>query len=283
MDIQRIVSDYENLMAASEALLSQCLRSQKPYRLLALNNPMAEHLPQPALLNAAFQDYWYRDGQDGRETRCYIGVIMADETLISAAHTLNDSKDRFKASSTLLQKEFPDRWNDIKAELNQRHQSLRESLYFSGLARLHLKQCWRTLSIIEQPTERVAFNWYKSGRSIQKISVEEAHKQLLRLDTSNEHIQIQLQAVAKLPPATPLAKVQNQAPVMRANITCGNADTVQRNAMNCALPLIIKGDALPHIAWPDAAPPEQRSRAKRSDNKLEETPFLPSIRVHRYC
>lgn len=283
MDIQQIVSDYENLITCSQQILDDCQTPGRAYKLIAPNNPLAESLSQTALLQGSFQDYWYRDGQDGRETRSYIGVIMADDTLLASAHALNGAKDRFKASSTQLQKQFPQQWSDVKAQLNLRHARLRETLYFSGLARLHLKQCWRTLSIIEEPAERVAFNWYTSGRSIQKITVEDAYKQLSQLDTSSEHIQIQLQAVARLPPATPLAKVQNQAPVIRANLVCQTGDTCLRSAMNCALPLIIKGDTLPHIAWPDNTPPEQRSRAKRSDNKLEDTPFLPSIRVHRYC
>lgn len=283
MDIQQIVSDYENLLSASQTLLQYCRQYNPTSQLLALHNPMAEHLNQAQLLDAVFQDYWYQDGQDGRETRSYIGVIMANDALIAHAHTLNTTKDAFKHSSTLLQKQQPDSWRDIKTQLNMRYANLRESLYFTGLARLHLKQCWRTLSIIEYPAQRIAFNWYKSGRSIQKISAEEAYKQLLRLDTSSPHIQIQLETVAKLPPSTALAKVQNQAPVMRANVLGTHAGATLREAMNCSLPLIIRGSELPEISWPETEPPEQRSRAKRSDNKLEETPFLPSIRVHKYC
>lgn len=283
MDIRQIVSDYENLLNASQSILQYCRQHNPVTQLLALHNPLAAHLDQGRLLDAVFQDYWYQDGQDGRETRSYIGVIMADEALLAHAHALNAAKDAFKHSSTQLQKHHPERWHDIKAQLNLRHANLRESLYFSGLARLHLKQCWRTLSIIEYPTQRIAFNWYKSGRSIQKITAEDAYKQLLRLDTSSAHIQIQLENVARLPPSTALAKVQNQAPVMRANILGTQAGSVMREAMNCSLPLIVSGNQLPEISWPEPEPPVQRSRAKRSDNKLEETPFLPSIRVHRYC
>lgn len=74
--------------------------------------------------------------------------------------------------------------------------------------------------------------------------------------------------------------------VMRANLFFREAldDGRQRRAMNVPLPLFIpspEGRLPPHNV-PADAPPQTRSRAKRADTKLEDTPFLPSLRAYRY-
>ena len=54
--------------------------------------------------------------------------------------------------------------------------------------------------------------------------------------------------------------------------------------MNVPLPLFIpspEGRLPPHNV-PADAPPPTRTRAKRADTKLEDTPFLPSLRAYRY-
>ncbi|BBI61585.1 hypothetical protein HSBAA_28910 [Vreelandella sulfidaeris] len=88
----------------------------------------------------------------------------------------------------------------------------------NGLARLHLKQSWRQLPIAQAPVSRVRFAWYSSGRSIKRLTVQEAERKLIQLDTDAPHIRIQLRKLASIPSGEILAQVQTQAPLMRANL-----------------------------------------------------------------
>ena len=237
----------------------------------------------------ALLDFWYEGDQDGRSTRVYIGLIAADPQLIDAAEHANAMKDAFFDAMTAIKAEYPQRIGNMKYELAHRKSRfayVNEHLRRTGLARLNLKQTWRHLPILEQPASRIRLAWYSNGRSIKRTTVQEAERRLCSYDTDAAHIQIQLRALATIPSAEPLAIVQDQTPVMRANIFYGEPlpDGRLRRAMNLPLPLFVPSvdGQLPSHNQPLPAPRKNRERAIRSDQKLEDTPFLPSIRVYRY-
>ncbi|WP_192036891.1 DNA replication terminus site-binding protein [Halomonas sp. YLGW01] len=248
----------------------------------------ALHHPTPDAdwLKGALLDFWYQDGQDGRTTRSYIGLIAADERLLEHVREVNAAKDAFSAVLVRIREHAADLIPEIKAVLPFRHPTLHAHLTGQGLARLHLKQCWRHLPVANAPLSRVRLAWYSSGRSIKRLTVREAEQKLLALDADAPHVRIQLEHLAGIPDSEPLAQVQKQAPLMRANLFFAEplADGRERRAMNVALPLFIPSTdgRLPNHNEPLPTPQEKRTRAKRSDERLEETPFLPSLRVYRY-
>lgn len=248
----------------------------------ALNSPT----PDADWLRSALLDFWYQDGQDGRVTRSYVGLIAANEALLDEVASVNAAKARFADLLGRIRKESAAMIPEIKAVLPFRHPALHNHLRGQGLARLHLKQCWRALPVADAPLSRVRLAWYSSGRSIKKLSVREAEQKLLALDHEAPHIRIQLRKLAGIPDSEPLAQVQKQAPLMRANLFFQEplTDGRQRRAMNVALPLFIPSadGKLPDYNLPPPFPNEKRTRAKRSDERLEEEVFLPSLRVYRY-
>lgn len=133
---------------------------------------------------------------------------------------------------------------------------------------------------------RVRLAWYSSGRSIKRVTAAEAEQMLLKYDVDAPHIQIQLQKLAGIPSREPLAKVQKQSPLIRANLFFKDPlyDGRLRRAMNVALPVFIPSDdgQLPNYNRIAPFPPKGRTRAKRSDERLEEDPFLASLNVYRY-
>lgn len=237
-------------------------------------------------LRRVLLDMWHQEGQDGRETRNYIALVVADETLLEKCNAINAAKTHISDVLRHIKQTHPKALGQIKQQLPKRHPEVDQVLRQSGLARLHLKQCWRHLPIAPAPVSRVRFAWYSSGRSIKKLTVSEAEQKLLALDTHAPHIRIQLRKLAGIPSSEPLAQVQTQAPLMRANLffTEPLDDGQTRRAMNVALPLIVPSprQQLPHIKMPPLEPPTQRTRAKRRDEKLAPEPFLPSLRVYRY-
>src|SRR5690554_5963702 len=48
-------------------------------------------------LRRALLDFWYQDGQDGRATRSYVGLVAADEALMARVREANAAKADFAA------------------------------------------------------------------------------------------------------------------------------------------------------------------------------------------
>ncbi len=234
----------------------------------------------------ALLDLWYVDGQDGRVTRSYPGLVMCNEAIWAQLGAVNDAKVTFSGAIDAIRRESPDLLPDARQNLVKRHPKLHAHLMTEGLARLHLKQAWRQIPGCTTPLAQVRFSWYSSGRSIRRISYKEAVYRLEQMDTQAPHVKLQLQKLAGISESTPLAQVQSQAPLMRANLFFANQEPnlPNRQAMNIAMPLFILSDqaTLPPFNIPSITPPEKRTRAVRSDAQLEDEPFLPSIRVFQY-
>jgi len=245
-------------------------------------------LPQSAQSSASTQlahlytDIWYQDGKDGRETHSLWGLVGCSEELFALATAVNQAKTHFKAAV----QDYKNLYGELPTErLHKRAEVLAERLHYSGLSRLHLKQCYRLLPLLEEAPSSVRFNWYTSGRSIKKISPQQAEKMLLKLDSSQEHIQIQLKRLASVQQHEDLAQLQIQVPVMRANIVWQKPTGPERKARNCPLPILFplkNGQEFPEHNEPDINPPTKRHRQERSDLKIDPEPFLPSLRIHRY-
>lgn len=271
---------FDHMIERIEALLE--VYAVNPGAAWALDRPHADG----AWLRRALFDFWYQDGQDGRATHSYIGLIAADEALLDEVAKVNVAKAGFADVLAQIRQQAAKLIPEIKAVLPFRHPVLHDHLRGQGLARLHLKQCWRHLPVADAPLSRVRLAWYTSGRSIKRLSVREAEQKLLALDSEAPHVRLQLKRLAGIPDKEPLAQVQRQAPLMRANLFFEEplADGRQRRAMNLPLPLFIPAldGKLPNHNQPALEPPAQRKRARRSDERLEDDVFLPSLRVYRY-
>lgn len=271
---------FDVVIERAEELAERYRRSPGAAWALHASTPNAEWLRQVLL------DFWYQDGQDGRATRSHVGLIAADETLLSDVARVNAAKAEFGRVLAAIRQQAAGLIPELKAVLPFRHPALHDHLRGQGLARLQLKQCWRAIPVADAPLARVRLAWYTSGRSIKRLSVREAERKLLALDNGAPHIRIQLQRLASIPDGEPLAQVQKQAPLMRANLFFAEPldDGRSRRAMNVALPMFIPSHDghLPDHNHPAISPNAKRTRAKRSDERLEDEVFLPSLRVYRY-
>ncbi|CAM3912787.1 DNA replication terminus site-binding protein [Vreelandella rituensis] len=280
----RLLADLE---AAFDALLAQLEQVVTTFERSGCPAwAFAEPVADAAWLRRALMDMWHEEGQDGRETRNYIGLIAADTPLIEEVVKANQAKARISHLLQQIKQTTPHALSEAKALLPQRHPHVNALLRRGGLAKLHLKQCWRQLPVAQAPVARVRLAWYSSGRSIKRLSVQEAEAKLLQLDTQAPHVQIQLRKLAGIPSQEILAQVQAQAPLMRANLFYVEPleDGHTRRALNVALPLFLPApeQRLPDYNTPPAHPPTQRTRARRRDEKLEDDAFLPSLRAYRY-
>ena len=276
----QLEQQFDHLIATIEAAVS-LYEQQLPATWL-----FHQTTPSSDWLRKALFDMWHEQDQDGRETRNYIAVVAANDELLMTIDAVNQAKVSFSDQLQHIKQAFPQTLSDAKSRLPQRHPHVDEVLRRNGLARLHLKQSWRQLPIAQAPVSRIRFAWYSSGRSIKRLSVQEAEHKLLQLDTDAPHIRIQLRKLAGIPSGEVLAQVQTQAPLMRANLffTEPLDDGHTRRALNAAMPIFVpdNNQRLPHINLPTPEPPITRTRARRRDEKLEQDVFLTSLRVYRY-
>lgn len=282
--ISDLTSEFDALVAALQTLRQQ-LQNARPALWIPLNPGEQKTTSQLQFLTDIICDLWYRDGQDGRETRSRHGLVMANAEIAEQIRTINLQKDRFRKAVQQVRQELDNSdWLEHYSKLGQRHDSLRESLTFAGLKRVHLKQCFRHIPLLEHCPQKVGFSWYVNGRSIKKISVQQAQEKLLELGEEKTHIQMQLNKLAQLPAHLQLAQIQTLAPVVRANLVFKPESGLSRKAMNLALPLFITGsDAqLPAFNEIPPEPPSGRTRQQRGDQKISAEAFLPSLRIHTY-
>ena len=280
----QLVKCFDNLNQSLVNLASVIRSSTQPLWIpLTDSEKRSGILPREKAVQL-FCDIWYLDGQDGRVTRSCHGLVAADPLILEACTETNKAKMEFRTAIDAIRGQ-PDEKQWLLG-LSQRDSRLKQDLNTKGIGRLHLKQCYRLIPIVNQHPSRAGFNWYNSGRSIKKVTVIEAQKQLAKMGLDKPHIALQYDLLKHLPPQTPLAKVQQQAPLMRANIRFDlEGQCSDRLAMNLSLPLVFAWESkqpFPDHNEPPLQPPEERQRKVRSDRIIEDTAFLPSLRIHRY-
>jgi hypothetical protein len=246
-----------------------------------------------------YQALWYEDGQDGRETLTCPGLIAASADTLKAAHYCNDAKDAFKASVLALKKLSKGQAEAVMTDLHARDREVALSMRRMGAARLNLKQAYRHIPLLNTCPLKVGFTWSKQGRTIQRTTVAEARR-LLEQRKDSPQVRSELERLAQIPETEMLARVRSVSPHLRANIVFpahsagpenGEAtqgaksdDGLVRRLMQAPLPILVPaqaGGTLPDFI-PIPPEPVGSSRLKRSDVRIEDEPFLPLIRVHRY-
>lgn len=266
---ERMTSDLQRFASA--------FNTEKPVTKL-----LWEPVAPPKTTLTAYTNLWHEAHGDGRATERLYGVVGCSPDLLALARQVNISKTLFQQSVKATREQ---QRAEVLGHLSAIENPIRTALNYNGLGRLHLKQCYRLLPIFDERPDSIRFSWYTSGRSIKKITATQCLELLCRFDQSQPHIQRQLDLLKALSDSDDLAQVQEQKPLVRANFAWRvSENTWRRSARNCPLPILLpldNGQTLPKLKEPTPEPPE-RSRSVRSDRIIEDTPFLPSIRVHRY-
>jgi hypothetical protein len=231
-----------------------------------------------------FQALWYEDGQDGRDTLTCPGVIGADGETLALAKTCNAVKDTFK-KAVLALKTLPKADMDkLMEDLHQRDETVATAMQRMGAARLNLKQAYRHIPVLDKRPVKIGFTWSKQGRTIQRTSVQEARR-LLERRRETPQTRLELERLVSIAETEMLARVRRVCPHLRVNLVFQNSDNeIQRRLMQAPLPILVPlqpGEPLPEFV-PIAPEPTTSQRLQRSDVRIEEEVFLPSIRVYRY-
>ncbi len=273
--------------------------------LLASLNDFCMHLRQDAVLPAwvarteeevhdgldvrikavgLYQALWYEDSQDGRETLTCPGIIGAGAATLTAAQACNESKDAFKTSVLALKTLTKPNARAVLLDLHKRHEEVAATMKRMGAARLNLKQAYRRIPLLDRRPEKIGFTWSKQGRTIQRTTPAEARR-LLERRRETPQVLLELRQLTGIPPNEVLARVRSVCPHLRANIVFVNPNgQVRRRLMQAPLPILVPlqpGERLPEFV-PIPPVPVGSLRLQRSDVRIEEDVFLPSIRAYRY-
>jgi len=231
------------------------------------------------LLRYIYSDIWFFSYEDGRETRSYQGVILSNHETIIIAHELNNAKDEFHKSiiDYIGIDKNETKTKEIKKQISKSYQG-RKKLSGLSLSRLNLKSCYRKLLIIDESVEKISYCQQTSSLSISKISVNKAMRQLENLEKKGWDVNFQIEKLKKIDCNEILAKIQKQAPIIKANIRVNGELSLTRKP---SLPIIINCDSKIEINFLEPGT-EKVKRASRSDKRISDIPFLPTIRIHRY-
>ena len=229
----------------------------------------------------------YGPSQAPKETLLCAGIIAVSCPTLEAFSAVNEAKLQFKKAVLALKASFlplndPELNDSIEKALGQPSET-RQTLRQLGMARLHLKQCYRKIPLLDKAPQKVSWTWAHT-RAIQRITVEQAIKSLEKRG-SDAGIMQQIARCAQLSPKEPLAIIQELAPHLRANLVFGDASTgVVRRMIKAPLPIFYPaiGDELPAYTPPKPKQEKDKQRVLRSDVKIDPNPFLPAIRAHRY-
>jgi hypothetical protein len=232
-----------------------------------------------------YQALWYEDSQDGRETLTCPGIVGASPVTLDMARALNAAKDAFKGAVLALKALPKTEAGRLLDDLHRRDDQVALAMQRMGVARLNLKQAYRHVPILDRRPLKIGFTWSKQGRTIQRTTVAEARR-LLEQRRESPQVLVEINRLTSLPESECLARVRSVCPHLRANIVfaSGGPPARQRRLMQAPLPILVPlrpGEALPEFV-PIAPEPLDSPRLRRSDVRIEDTLFLPSIRVYRY-
>ncbi|HXH02682.1 MAG TPA: hypothetical protein VNN09_05110 [Candidatus Competibacteraceae bacterium] len=279
-----LLDTFESLLRALDAFCA-AVRADAAYPIWVArgDDELAAGLDMRQKALQLYSALWYEDGQDGRDTLTCPGIVGGSPATLAAADACNAAKDAFKQAVLALKGLHKNQADELLQELHRRNQEVALSMRRMGAARLNLKQAYRHIPLLPRKPLKVGFTWSKQGRTIQRISVDEA-RHLLERRSPTAQTQSDLLRLAEIPRDEMLVRVRSVCPHLRANVVFRERDALQRKLIQAPLPILVPlrpGEPLPDYV-PISSEPSGHQRLQRSDVRIEETPFLPTIRVHRY-
>lgn len=228
-----------------------------------------------ALLTDRVCGIWYSDDQtDARQTPVAIGAAGISPESMAIAFKVNTLKQELKSQLMEL-REWAGQNVGSRAGKDK---SFRRYLNDIGFGRLSLRQLYRQLPVLPQMPKKLTFSYSTKGRSIVRITVEQAIHLLDHSGFQGPHIEVQRDTLRRMPSDTPLARVQDLSSYWKANVTY---DTGHRSTLPVWLPILFEGD-LSSVSLPFGLKGRQRDAAARADREVSTIALIPSLRLYPY-
>lgn len=281
-----LLASFEAMLARLDAFCAAVRQDMTlPVWVSRTEAELAENLDMRLKAIQLYRALWYEASEDGRETLTCPGVVGASLDTLDAARACNAAKNEFKAAVLALKTLDRVETRGALADLHRRWETVAVAMRRMGAARLNLKQAYRHVPLLERRPLKVGFTWSKQGRVIQRTSVATARR-LLEQRVETPQIRLELRRLTEIRSDETLARVRRVCPHLRANIVFPKPGHtgVSRRLMQTPLPILVPlrpGEQLPEFVAVAPDPPES-PRLRRADVRIEDEPFLPSVRIHRY-
>jgi len=233
-------------------------------------------------LRNAISDIEMKDGDDGRVTRSYPGIVQADEETLEYFCELNANKTNFKEEMKKLRQKNTKSHERYSRFLKTGEVEPRNERYQASLGRLSINHLYRQFCILKERPESISYSWSSKSASVVRITRKDAIRSIEALaDNPPVHLSLQMDRLASLPANEILAKVIPHSASMKANIVfCDKT----RRTVKPGLPILIpEGESSVRTKFlDDGVALSQQLRLGRSDRKIEKVPIASSIHVFRY-
>ncbi len=235
-------------------------------------------VPVNAFSTAAkmYTEFEREAGDDARRSNIAYGVIVVSSKTQGAIELLNKTK---KALTEVIQ--------DLKNHGDVTLEAIKAS---AKLTRLHYFKILRPVKGLDGHRPESVRLSVEQKIDTQRRTVDECMEKLEEFGAIQPHIQVQLDALAKIKKTEHLAYVyETQNVRCVANISFAKHRVTNRREhtkLRSVMPFYVVSqdpEWAPDIRLPSTVRLEDRlARQERSDRKIDPQPFLPSLHVHRY-
>ncbi len=276
---------FEELLTQLDAFCSAVRRDVLPVWVSRTEAELQESLDMRLKAIQLYRALWYEGSEDGRETLTCPGIVGASPETLIAAQTCNTAKDAFKTAVLALKTLGRIEMKAAMTDLHRRQESITVAMRRMGAARLNLKQAYRHIPLLVERPLKIGFTWSRQGRVIQRTRLADVRR-LLEQRVETPQVLLERQRLAEISSDEVLAQVRSVCPHLRANLVFAATEGsgVRRRLMQTPLPIVTPlqpSQSLPEFV-PVPAEPPVGLRLRRADVRIEDEPFLPSVRVHRY-
>ncbi|ADE16181.1 conserved hypothetical protein [Nitrosococcus halophilus Nc 4] len=284
--LRAVLATAMNRLESHLRILDQSLREEEGYPLWVWHekDPNKSRIQLRQIVTAID----YQDGQDPVSTRICPALVGVSATTLKTVHHVNETKVALQQALKNMDG-IKIEEQDQETGISVLRPLIKIALASLGHARLHRRQATRKLVILEQIPESVSFVWSRLPK-IESIDITEArHRLEARLEKAQGNsllIEEDLRRLGQCDPNERLAIVNPPHIHPRANIAWSTEEGITRRAQKRAvLPIFYPAsryDNLPRLRPLPEEPPPTGLRLRRNDATIETTPFLLTIRGHRY-
>lgn len=226
--------------------------------------------------------HYHESTRDGRFTPVCLGAIAVSQEGILSAMEVNQAKANFHQACKTVMDNARSKGHG-KLTPTGKAKRLRKILTEAGYPRLSMRQCIRQLPVLQHAPVNIRFSYSTGGRSIKKITFEQAKAFLSERNYDSDKAQIQYKKFLKLPVDTPLALVQDLPGYYKANVWHEPKSDPQ--TIPAFLPIFYPYDASQDVKRQDCLPDAHyrvKAGSPRADKKLMDDPVVDGVRIFGY-